>query len=129
MNTGFGFSEMLLVLVLVVVFFGSKELPAFLREIAKFTAKVRRYSDRIKRELDEVTRSLDPQPVPPFADQQTKKEKLRTRYLSARKNLGGNHRNGARVCFGERCDHDHALCRHGWRSDHPSAHQGSDQFT
>ena len=87
MNTGFGFSELLLVVVLVVVFFGSKELPGFLREIAKFTAKVRRYSDRIKRELDDVTRSLDPQPVP-FAEQQTRKKELRSYYLSARKALG-----------------------------------------
>ncbi|MBN1760518.1 MAG: 5-formyltetrahydrofolate cyclo-ligase [Chitinispirillaceae bacterium] len=87
MNTGFGFSEILLVLVIVVVFFGSKELPAFLREIAKFTAKVRRYSDRIKRELDDVTRSLDPKPVP-FAEQQSRKKELRSGCLSARKELG-----------------------------------------
>ena len=69
MNTGFGFSEILLIATLIVIFFGSKELPSLLREIAKFTAKVRRYSDRIKRELDDVTRSLDPQPVP-FAEHQ-----------------------------------------------------------
>ena len=91
MNTGFGFSEILLVLVLVVVFFGSKELPSFLREIARFTAKVRRYSDRIKRELDDVTRSLDPQPDP-MADQQQKKKELRVRYLSERKKLGEQQR-------------------------------------
>ena len=91
MNTGFGFSEILLVVVLVVVFFGSKELPAFLREIARFTAKVRRYSDRIKRELDDVTRSLDPQPDP-MADHQEKKKELRLRYLSERKKLGEERR-------------------------------------
>jgi 5-formyltetrahydrofolate cyclo-ligase len=86
-NTGFGFSEILLVLVIVVVFFGSKELPAFLREIAKLTAKVRRYSDRIKRELDDVTRSLDPQPAPVADEHSTKKSELRKQYLSARKAL------------------------------------------
>lgn len=86
MNTGFGISEILIVLTIVVVFFGSKELPKFLREIARLTAKIRRYSDRIKRELDDVTRSLDPQPVPVNV-QRKEKEKLRTYYLSARKNL------------------------------------------
>ncbi|MBN1577126.1 MAG: 5-formyltetrahydrofolate cyclo-ligase [Chitinispirillaceae bacterium] len=91
MNTGFGFFEMLLIVTLVVVFFGSKELPALLREIAKFTAKLRRYSDRIKRELDDVTRSLEPQPVP-FAEQQAKKKELRAFYISARKKMSAAER-------------------------------------
>jgi len=86
MNTGFGFSEILLIVTVIVIFFGSKELPVFLREIAKFTAKVRRYSDRIKREIDDVTRSLEPQPVP-FAEQREKKKELRAYYLAARKKL------------------------------------------
>ena len=93
MNTGFGFSEILMVVVLVVVFFGSKELPAFLREIARFTAKVRRYSDKIKRELDDITRSADPQPVP-FAEQQEKKKKLRAQCIDVRRNLGADARAG-----------------------------------
>jgi 5-formyltetrahydrofolate cyclo-ligase len=86
MNTGFGFSEMLLIVGLIVVFFGSKELPALLRQIARFTAQMRRYSDRIRRELDEVARSTEPQVVP-FAEQQAKKKELRSLYLSARSKL------------------------------------------
>jgi 5-formyltetrahydrofolate cyclo-ligase len=86
MNTGFGFSEIVLIVTLIVVFFGSKELPALLRQIAKFTVKIRRYSDRVKRELDDVTRSLDPQPVP-FSEQIAKKVNLRAQYLAARKNI------------------------------------------
>jgi 5-formyltetrahydrofolate cyclo-ligase len=86
MNTGFGFSEILLIVTLIVVFFGSKELPRLLREIAKLSVKVRKYSDRIKRELDDVTRSIEPQQVP-FAEQQEKKKELRARYISARKQL------------------------------------------
>ncbi|MBN1308577.1 MAG: 5-formyltetrahydrofolate cyclo-ligase [Chitinispirillaceae bacterium] len=91
MNTGFGFSEMLLIVTLVVIFFGSKELPALLREIARMTARLRRYSDRIKRELDDVTRSLEPQQVP-FAEQQAKKKELRAFCISARKKLGAESR-------------------------------------
>jgi len=89
MNTGFGFSEMLVIITLILIFFGSKELPAFLREIAKITAKVRRYSDRIKRELDDVARSTEPQPVP-FAEQIAKKKELRSYYASARHKLTGD---------------------------------------
>ncbi len=86
MNTGLGFTEMLLIVTLILLFFGSKELPFLLRDIAKFTAKVRRYSDRLKNELDEVTRSLDPQPVL-FAEQKEKKKELRTFYIKARNQL------------------------------------------
>lgn len=93
MNTGFGFSEILLIVTIIVVFFGSKQLPVFLREIAKLTAKVRRYSDRVRRELDDVTRSIEPQPVP-FAEQQAKKKELRRIYLSARKKLTSEQRSG-----------------------------------
>lgn len=92
MNTGFGISEMVLIAALIIIFFGSKELPALLQQIAKFSAKMRRYSDRIKRELDDVTRSLEPQPVP-FAEQQAKKNDLRNIYLAARKNLSADERN------------------------------------
>jgi 5-formyltetrahydrofolate cyclo-ligase len=91
MNTGFGFSEILLVITIVVVFFGSKELPALLRQIAKYTAKIRHYSDRIRRELDDVTRTHEPQSVP-FAEQMTKKKELRAYYLAARKKIDENER-------------------------------------
>lgn len=88
MNTGLGFSEMIVVVTLIIVFFGSKELPTLLREIARFTAKVRRYSDRIKRELDDVTRSLEPQPSPQPAAQSSMKQEIRTRHIEGRKALG-----------------------------------------
>lgn len=91
MNTGFGFSEILVIITLILIFFGSKELPAFLREIAKVMAKVRRYSDRIKRELDDVARSTEPQPVP-FAEQIAKKRELRSYYIAARKKLTSEER-------------------------------------
>lgn len=91
MNTGFGFTEILVVVTLVLVFFGSKEMPGFMREIAKFTAKVRRYSDRIKRELDNVARTTEPNPEP-FAEQISRKKELRTRCGSASNNLSSDER-------------------------------------
>ena len=100
MNTGFGISEILLVATIIVVFFGSKELPKFLREIARLTARVRRYSDRIKRELDDVTRSLDPKPEM-VNEQREQKKKLRTYYLAARKELSKEQREEKSVAIHE----------------------------
>jgi Sec-independent protein translocase protein TatA len=58
MNTGIGFSEMLVVFTLILVFFGSKSCPSlFVKLPAK--AKVRRYSDRLKSELDSINRTIE----------------------------------------------------------------------
>jgi 5-formyltetrahydrofolate cyclo-ligase len=59
MDFGIGFSELVVIGVLILVFFGSKELPNFVRQFAKILAKVRKYTDAVKRELNDVTRSLD----------------------------------------------------------------------
>ncbi|MCX7726040.1 MAG: 5-formyltetrahydrofolate cyclo-ligase [Chitinispirillaceae bacterium] len=91
MNTGLGFTELLVIGVLILVFFGSKELPLFLRELGRISAKLKRYSDKIKRELDEITLSLEPT-SPPFEEQKEKKKELRKIYLSKRKNLSEEER-------------------------------------
>lgn len=87
MNTGLGLSEIALILVLVLVFFGSKEIPQFIRVVAKFMARVRFYTDKVKREFDSVTQSLEP-PSPQgnlvIAD---KKTILRKQYILLRKEL------------------------------------------
>ncbi|MBD3345360.1 MAG: 5-formyltetrahydrofolate cyclo-ligase [Chitinivibrionales bacterium] len=58
MITGLGFSEILVVVAIVLVFFGSKELPRFIREIASLLAKARHYSDKVRRELDDLSRPV-----------------------------------------------------------------------
>lgn len=85
MNTGLGFSEILLIATLVLIFFGSKEIPQFVKVIAKFMARVRFYTDKVKRELDSVTQTTQV----PFDNDYTKerKNKVRSEYLAARKNL------------------------------------------
>jgi 5-formyltetrahydrofolate cyclo-ligase len=82
MDFGIGFSEMIVILVLVLVFFGSKEIPHFVREAGKILGKVRRYSDTIKRELDTVTRSLDLKDSPQdgVSSVQTRKREMRQKY-------------------------------------------------
>lgn len=91
MNTGLGFTEILIIAVLILIFFGSKELPIFLREVGRLSAKLKKYSDKIKRELDDLTLSLEPK-SDPFEEQKEKKKELRKNYLSARKKLSEEER-------------------------------------
>jgi 5-formyltetrahydrofolate cyclo-ligase len=58
MITGVGFPELLLVFVLVLLFFGSNELPRFIRMAGRLIAKARQYSDLMRKELDEVNRPV-----------------------------------------------------------------------
>lgn len=97
MNTGLGFSEILLIVTIVLIFFGSKEIPYFIRKIAKITATLRQYIDKAKRELDEVMRVDDTLDNKDNVQQQSvlasEKQKMRTQFVSLRKQLGETLRN------------------------------------
>jgi 5-formyltetrahydrofolate cyclo-ligase len=83
---GVGFSELLVIAVLVLLFFGSKELPMFMREAGKLFRKAREYTDTVRRELEQITRETDP--IPSFSQEVTDKKKtLRKRFSEARKAL------------------------------------------
>jgi 5-formyltetrahydrofolate cyclo-ligase len=86
MNMGLDYSKILLILVLVLIFFGSKEIPNFIRQAARFIAKIRVYSDKVKREISEIGR-LD-EPMPNY-DQEVvnKKNAVRETYIAKRKGL------------------------------------------
>ncbi len=95
MNTGLGFSEILVVLFVIVLFFGSKELPRFVREIASFMAKARKYSDRVRRELDDLSRPLQESTtasVPKAETAYQKKKKLREEMRKKRDELSAEDR-------------------------------------
>ena len=85
MNTGLGLSEIVLIIILVLIFFGSKEIPQLIRVVAKFMVKIRFYSDKVKREFDSIAQSLEP----PQGNQvvSEKKALLRIQYISLRKEL------------------------------------------
>lgn len=51
-----GFSELLLIVVLALVFIGPKELPVMLRHIAKFMRELQTLGDDVKRQVKEVVR-------------------------------------------------------------------------
>jgi 5-formyltetrahydrofolate cyclo-ligase len=93
MMTGLGFTEVLTILVLVLLFFGSRELPRFVRQAAQLFAKLRQYGDKVRRELDEVSRSVDPvRSSPPVDTAAQRKKELRAKFLAARKALSAEQR-------------------------------------
>lgn len=100
MISGIGFTELLFVAVLILIFFGSKEVPYFMREGARLLAKARKYSDKMRRELNEVARTLDVK-EPPVNQASLKKKALRGKYLAARKALSSD----------ERREKSQAICR------------------
>ncbi|HEX2957455.1 MAG TPA: 5-formyltetrahydrofolate cyclo-ligase [Chitinispirillaceae bacterium] len=87
MNTGIGFSEFILVVLLILVFFGSKELPNFLKKAAQMLATVRRYSNRVKSELNSITNPIDLQSDSFVNVQSDKKNELRKKHRIARKSI------------------------------------------
>lgn len=97
MISGLGFQEIILICLLILMFFGSKELPHMVREVSKFIAKLRSYSDKIKEELDSVTRVTKsiPATVALSNDDEdvfTQKRKLRGRYIVKRDSLSEDER-------------------------------------
>ena len=58
MDLGGRFGEFILIFFLILVFFGSKEIPKYMREAAKFIAKVRSYTNTIRREMDTMATSV-----------------------------------------------------------------------
>ncbi len=63
---GFGWQEMIVLLVLVLIFFGPKRLPelaeALGKSLNKFKSATREASEEVKRELDDVKRDVEEEP-------------------------------------------------------------------
>ena len=72
MNMGMNFSEIAVILVLVLIFFGSKEIPNIIRQAARFVGKVRMYSEKVKKEINEISKIDE---VMPTYDQEVAKKK------------------------------------------------------
>lgn len=71
---GIGFSEIVIIFLLVLLFFGSKELPDFIRKTAQLIGKLRKYSDTVRRELSDL--ATIGEPVQTFEDEVGKKKKV-----------------------------------------------------
>jgi 5-formyltetrahydrofolate cyclo-ligase len=94
MITGIGISEVIAILLLVLLFFGSKELPRIIREVSSFIAKARSYSDKMRRELSEITADITTVPTTPapLAKSVEQKKELREHFRNARKALTAQQR-------------------------------------
>ncbi|MBN1131396.1 MAG: 5-formyltetrahydrofolate cyclo-ligase [Chitinispirillaceae bacterium] len=102
MDMGIGFSEVLLILMLVLVFFGSREFPRFVRESARFFARMRSFGEKIRHELDDISGS--PEGISRFPEGdtiQTQKKELRSRYIAVRRGLAPAERaeKSRRICL------------------------------
>ncbi len=51
---GIGFQEMLIILVVVLIFFGPKRLPDLAKSLGKGIAEFRKASEEVKRGIDEA---------------------------------------------------------------------------
>ncbi len=63
---GLGWPEIVVILVLVLIFFGPKRLPelaeAVGKSLNKFKAATREASSEVKREIDDVKRDIEEEP-------------------------------------------------------------------
>lgn len=100
MISGLGIFEILIILLIVLMFFGSKELPHFIKESAKFIGKIKRYSEKVRRELNEVTQITDS--VDNYDNEvNMQKNTLRKKCLNSRKSLSENDRKEKSVRIAE----------------------------
>jgi 5-formyltetrahydrofolate cyclo-ligase len=91
MNMGLDFSEILVIMVLILVFFGSKEIPNFVRQAGRFVGKVRMYTEKVKKEINEIGK-ID-EPMPSYDNElQKRKDAAREIYIPRRKALSEEER-------------------------------------
>ena len=110
MNVGLDFSEILIIMALILIFFGSKEIPAMLKQAGRLIGQIRMYTDKVRREINDLTK-LD-EPMPSF-DQEIakKKEALRQVYIGRRKDLGEEQRAAKSAAIWEHLKKDPAFVK------------------
>jgi Tat protein translocase TatB subunit len=62
---GIGFQEMLLILVVVLIFFGPKRLPDLAKSLGKGLAEFKKASEEVKKNIDEVMKEEAPKEEAP----------------------------------------------------------------
>jgi TatA/E family protein of Tat protein translocase len=64
---GIGFQEMLIILVVVLIFFGPKRLPDLAKSLGKGIAEFKKASEEVKRGIDEAMKEEPVKSEPPPA--------------------------------------------------------------
>jgi 5-formyltetrahydrofolate cyclo-ligase len=110
MNMGLDFSEILVVMVLILIFFGSKEIPNMVRQAGRFIGQIRMYTEKVRKELNEITKIDEPMPT---YDQELikKKEAIRQTYITRRKELGEEQRAAKSAAIWETLKKDPAFAK------------------
>lgn len=62
---GIGFQEMLVILVVVLIFFGPKRLPDLAKSLGKGIAEFKKASDEVRKGIDEAVREEETKPQAP----------------------------------------------------------------
>ncbi|GAB4368878.1 MAG: hypothetical protein Kow00128_14640 [Deltaproteobacteria bacterium] len=62
---GIGFQEMLVILVVVLIFFGPKRLPDLAKSLGKGIAEFKKASEEVRKGIDEVVREEPTEPSDP----------------------------------------------------------------
>jgi len=62
---GIGFQEMLVILLVVLIFFGPKRLPDLAKSLGKGIAEFKKASDEVRKGIDEVVREEPSEPPAP----------------------------------------------------------------
>ncbi len=74
---GIGFQEMLLILVVVLIFFGPKRLPDLAKSLGKGLAEFKKASEEVKKSIDEAMKEEAPKEE--AAKEETAKEETTPR--------------------------------------------------
>ncbi len=64
---GIGFQEMLIILVVVLIFFGPKRLPDLAKSLGKGIAEFKKASDEVRKGIDEAVREAESEETTPDA--------------------------------------------------------------
>jgi 5-formyltetrahydrofolate cyclo-ligase len=110
MNMGLDFSEILVIMVLILIFFGSKEIPSMVRQAGRLIGQIRMYTEKVRKEINEITKIDEPMPS---YDQEIikKKEAIRQTYIARRKELGEEQRAAKSAAIWENLKKDPAFAK------------------
>ena len=70
---GIGLQEMLVILVVVLIFFGPKRLPDLAKSLGKGIAEFKKASDEVRKGIDDAVREDSEEAPPPKEEAEAKK--------------------------------------------------------
>ena len=70
---GIGLQEMLVILVVVLIFFGPKRLPDLAKSLGKGIAEFKKASDEVRKGIDDAVREDSEEAPPPKEEAESKK--------------------------------------------------------